>query len=240
MIKIVFISTLLTVSIAWCQVNTESMRSDDQLPGLSHNLALDFSYFSGNAEIIQLMGSYRMDYLLQSGSYGFLSGQYNRAFEKDQEDFSNRGFIHFRSARPVIARIDIEGFLQKEANHFINLENRELIGGGLRINQFEKLYFGVGFMHEMEKYNDNRQEQNVIKSTNYINYKTNILQNAELENVIYYQFNVEQPGNYRILWDGNLSIYTSRGISFYINTHYRFDKNGKNYFEISNGLGVQF
>ena len=240
MIKIVFISTLLTISIIWCQVNTESLRRDDQVPGLSHHLKLDFSYFSGNAEIIQLMGSYRMDYLLQSSWYGFLSGQYNRAFEKDQEDFSNRGFIHFRSARPVIARIDIEGFLQKEANHFINLENRELIGGGLRINQFEKLYFGVGFMHEMEKYNDNPQEQNFIKSTNYINYKTNILQNAELQNVIYYQFNVEQPGDYRILWDGNLSVYTSRGISFSFSSHYRFDKNGESYFEISNGIGFQF
>ena len=137
-------------------------------------------------------------------------------------------------------RIDIEGFLQKEANHFINLENRELIGGGLRINQFEKIYFGVGFMHEMEKYNDNPKKQNIIKSTNYINYKTNFLQNAELENVIYYQFKVEEPGDYRILWDGNLSIYTSRGISFYFNTHYRFDKNGESYFEISNGMGFQF
>ncbi len=240
MIKIVFISTLLTVSIAWCQVNTEAIRSDDQLPGLSHNLTLDYSYFSGNAKIIQLMGSYRMDYLLKSNWYGFLSGQYNRAFEKDEEDFSNRRFIHFRSARPVMARIDIEGFLQKEANHFINLENRELIGGGLRINQFDKLYFGVGLMHEMEKYNNNSQEQNVIKSTNYINYKTIILQNAELQNVIYYQFNVEEMGDYRILWDSNLSVYTSRGISFYVNTHYRFDKKGENYFEISNGIGYQF
>jgi hypothetical protein len=240
MTKIVFISTLLTISIIWCQVNTEAMRSDDQEPGLRHHLTMDFSYFSGNAEIIQLMGSYRMDYLLQSSWYGFLSGQYNRAFEKDQEDFSNRGFIHLRSARPVMARIDIEGFLQKEANHFINLENRELIGGGLRINQFEELYFGVGFMHEMEKYNDNPQEQNVIKSTNYINYKTNILQNAELQNVIYYQFQMEQPGDFRILWDGKLSVYTSRGISLYINTHYRFDKNSENYFEISNGIGFQF
>ena len=240
MIKIVFISTLLTASIAWCQVNTEAMRSDDQLLGLTHHLTLDFSYFSGNAEIIQLMGSYRMDYLLKSNWYGFLSGQYNRAFEKTQEDFSNRGFIHFRSARPVMARIDIEGFLQKETNHFINLENRELIGGGLKINQFEKIYFGVGFMHEKEKYNDSPQEHNFIKSTNYINYKTNILQNAELQHVIYYQFKVEQPRDYRILWDGKLSIYTARGISFYFNTHYRFDKNGESYFEISNGIGFQF
>ena len=235
---------ILILSILLCltfgQINTEAMRQDEQVPDLSHNLALDFSYFSGNAEIIQLMGSYRMDYLLKSNWYGFLAGQYNRAFEKEKEDFSNRGFIHFRCARPILSKIDMEVFLQKEANHFINLENRELIGGGLRINQFETLYFGVGFMHEMEKYNGNLQEQNFIKSTNYINYKTNILQIAELQNIMYYQFKLDEPGNYRILWDGNLTIKTAHRISLHINTNYRFDKNGESYFEISNGLGFQF
>ena len=54
-----------------------------------------------------------------------------------------------------------------------------------------------------------------------------------VRNVIYYQFKFEEPGDYRILWDGNLTIYTLKGISFHINTHYRFDKRGENYFEFS-------
>ena len=157
---------------------------------------------------------------------------------KDTDDFSNRGFIHFRTARPIMEKIDIESFLQKEMNRFINLENRELIGGGLRINQFNKLYFGIGIMHEMEKYN-NPKEQNFIKSTNYINYKANIFQAVELQNVIYYQFKIEEPGDYRILWDGSMAVHASAKISFHINTHYHFDKNGENYFEFSNGLGCQ-
>ena len=237
-------STILTFSFIWCQVNTEAMRGDNKSPGVTQNMALDFSYFSGKSEIIQLMGSYQMDYLLKSNWYGFLSGQYNRAFEKDKEDFSNKGFIHLRTARPIMARIDIEGFIQKETNHFIDLENRELIGIGLRINQFADLYGGTGIMHEMEKYNI-LEEQNFIKSTNYINYNTNILQTAELENVMYYQFKLEHPGDYRILWVGNLTFHASKGISFHINTHYRFDKSiinpdGDSYFEISNGIGFHF
>ena len=237
-------STILTFSFTWCQVNTEAMRGDNKSPGVTQNMALDFSYFSGKSEIIQLMWAYQMDYLLKSNWYGFLSGQYNRAFEKDKEDFSNKGFIHLRTARPIMARIDIEGFIQKETNHFIDLENRELIGIGLRINQFADLYGGTGIMHEMEKYNI-LEKQNFIKSTNYINYKTNILQTAELENVMYYQFKLEHPGDYRILWVGNLTFHASKGISFHINTHYRFDKSiinpdGDSYFEISNGIGFHF
>ena len=82
-------NTILIFSFTWCQVNTESMRGDNKSPGVTHNMALDFSYYSGNSEIIQLMGSYQMDYLTNSNWYGFLAIRYNRAFEKDKEDFSN-------------------------------------------------------------------------------------------------------------------------------------------------------
>jgi len=233
-------STLLTCSLIWCQVNTESMRENNQSPGMRHNMALDFSYFSGYTEIIQFMGFYRMDYLSNSNWYGFLAGRYNRVFEKNKEDFSNKGFVHLRTAKPIMTHTDIEGFIQKETNHFIDLENRELLGAGLRINQFEELYWGTGIMHEMEKYNNNPQEQKKLKSTNYVNYKTNILKIVELQNVMYYQFKLENPEDYRILWDGNLTIKAPKRISFHINTHYQFDNNNNSYFEISNGLGFQF
>ena len=181
-----------------------------------------------------------MSYLTNSNWYGFLATRYNRAFEKDKEDFSNRLFLHLRAARPILTHIDIEGFIQKESNHFINLEDRELLGGGLRINQLGNLYWGIGIMHEMEKYNNISQEQNFIKSTNYINYQVNVLEIIELQNVMYYQFKLENPEDYRILWNGNLTINASNGLSFHINTHYRFDKSGESYFEISNGFGFQF
>jgi len=245
MTKTVFMSTILTFSLTWSQVNTESMRGDITTPGVNHNMTLNFSYFSGNSEIIQLMGTYQMNYLLKSNWYGLLSGKYNRAFEKGKEDFSNQGFVHLRTAKPIMAQTDIEGFIQKETNHFINLENRELLGSGLRINQFEDLYWGIGIMHEKEKYNNNPQEQNFIKSTNHINYKVNILNKVDLENVMYYQFKLENPEDYRILWVGNLTIKASKGISFHTNVLYRFDKSrinpdGDSYFEISNGFGFNF
>ena len=240
MIKTVFISIILFSSLALCQVNTESMRGNNESTGMTHNMSLDFSYFSGSVEIIQLMGAYKMSYLTNSNWYGFLAARYNRAFEKDKEDFSNRLFLHLRAARPLLTHIDIEGFIQKESNHFINLEDRELLGGGLRINQLGNLYWGIGIMHEMEKYNNISQEQNFIKSTNYINYQVNVLEIIELQNVMYYQFKMENPEDYRILWNGNLTINASKGISFHMNTHYRFDKNGDSFFEISNGFGFQF
>ena len=187
MIKTIFFSFFLISSIALCQVNTESMRGNNQSMGMTHNMSLDFSYFSGSLEIIQLMGAYKMSYLTNSNWYGFLAARYNRAFEKDKEDFSNRVFLHLRAARPIITQTDIEGFIQKESNHFINLEDRELLGGGLRINQVENLYWGIGIMHEMEKYNNISKEQNLIKSTNYINYQINQYQLKNFFQILIFQ-----------------------------------------------------
>ena len=72
----VFIIAMLTFPLIWSQVNTEAMRKENQSAEVNHNIALDFSYFSGGSEIIQLMGSYRMDYLLNSTWYGFINGYY--------------------------------------------------------------------------------------------------------------------------------------------------------------------
>ena len=151
-LHLIFILNIFFHSI-YCQVNTESFKKDHSEIGIKHSVELDFSYLSANTEIIQLMGSYQMHYLLKSSWYGFISGYYNRAFEKNKEDFTNRGFIHFRASKPLFNKIDFESFIQKESNYFIDLNNRNLFGIGIRINHFDNFYFGSGIMHEIESYN---------------------------------------------------------------------------------------
>ena len=97
------------------------MRRNNQSPGMNHNMSLDFSYFSVNVKIIQLMGAYKMHYLSNSNWYGFLAARYNRAFEKNKEDFSNRVFLHLRTASPLLARTEIEGFIQYNCSYFVLL-----------------------------------------------------------------------------------------------------------------------
>ena len=153
-----------------------------------------------------------------------------------------KGFGHLRIAKPFLVYTDVEGFVQKEFNHFIDLENRELAGVGLRVNLYKEIFLGSGFMSEMEEYQNLPQEHNFIKSTNYLNYTFKFLEIFEIQNIMYYQFKLEELDDYRILWDGKLTILGLKGVSFHINCHYRYDKSSikPNYFEISNGLGFQF
>ena len=241
----VIISALWCISSLFSQVNTEAMRDSKQLPGLHHQLNLSYSYISGSSEIMFLHGKYRMDYHPKSNWHGFFVTKYDRAFEKSsQDDFSNKGFGQLRAIKQVSSKIQMEGFLQKEFNYFIDLKNRELIGGNLRFNLFKKFFIATGAMHEKEVY-ESINEQNFIKSTSYINYSMQLMEKVTLENVLYYQFKLEALDNYRILWDGTLSFQGSDWLSFFINYHYRYDvsninQDGSSYFEITNGLGFWF
>ena len=243
MTNIILPSTLLFSSLLFCQINTETMRADNLSPGFHQEMNMSFSYISGISEIMFLRGNYRIDYQSQSDWSGFFVTKYDRAFEKSENDFSNKGFGQIRAVKQVLSRIQVESFLQKEFNYFIDLENRELIGGNVRFNPFKKFFIATGTMYEKEVYKS-KEEQNFMKSTSYINYSMQPMEKVTIVNVLYYQFKLEEIDNYRILWDGKLSFQGSDWLSFYLSCNYRYDISkinpGSSYFEIINGLGFRF
>ncbi|SVD60828.1 uncharacterized protein METZ01_LOCUS413682, partial [marine metagenome] len=94
-------------------------------------------------------------------------------------------------------------------------------------------------------YQNISEEQNFIKSTNYINYSLQVIEKVTIKNVLYYQFKLETIDHYRLLWDSKLSFQGSDWLSFHINCKYRYDMSeinpqGNSYFEITNGLGFHF
>ena len=244
MTNIILPSCLLFSSLIFCQINTETMRADNLSPGIHQKMNMSFTYISGTSEIMFLKGNYRIDYQSQSDWSGFFITKYDRAFEKSEDAFSNKGFGQLRVVKQVFPHIQVESFLQKEFNYFIDLENRELIGGNVRFNPFKKFFIATGAMHEKEVY-QSKEEQNFMKSTSYINYSMQPMEKVTIENVLYYQFKLEAMDNYRILWDGTISVQGSDWLSFYLSCNYRYDlseinPDGSSYFEITNGLGFRF
>ena len=239
---LVFIQIL---SLAIGQVNTESMRNQNQDLGINHQLNLAFSYISGSSTFLMFNGNYRLDYLFDNNWHGFIVINHDRAHEKSEKAFNNRAFIHLRALNHFKENIYIERFLQKEYKYFIDLKNRELLGGGLRFNPINELYIGIGAMNEVEKYQYSSKEHVNLKSTNYINHKFEQNEFISIQNVIYFQFESTNLNHYRILWDGNINFKASNKISFNLNLNFRYDMseinpNGNSYFELTNGLIFYF
>ena len=85
---------------------------------------------------------------------------YENGYEKEKGAVKNtiviKGFGHLRVTKSLTEKYFIEGFTQYGFNDFLDLENRFLVGTGLRIklNENDRMttFLGVGAMQENEKY----------------------------------------------------------------------------------------
>jgi hypothetical protein len=239
--------------LATAQVNTEALRKDLDKEGLQGQVSFDLSLNSGNSEYLKIKLSPRIDYLFNPFS-AFLVGSYQRGVQADKV-FINKGFLHARFMRNLLNRHKVEFFIQKEFNDFIKLNDRDLIGGGLRFQianfaddqRTVRFFLGSGLMWEREvlSLSGNNLEETQLRSTNYIsvNWKQN--ERFHLVAIAYFQQSLERGTDYRVLSDTSLMFRLSGSVIFRVSLNYRLDNEPpgdvKKYdLELSNGLSLMF
>lgn len=237
------------------QVNTEAMRKSVLTPGLNGNLNLDLGLVGGNSQLLNVKGTLRFDYL-RGNAHTFLVG--NRQNSKAKSTIINKGFVHLRHTRPISSRLHVEGFLQTEFNEFIRLKDRNLAGGGVRIRwrdtmadkeagPGQNLTTGLGFMWERERITNAPDsaddEKNLLRSTNYLVLGWRPDDRLLLQATTYFQFDVGQPEDFRVLLDAGLSFTLVGRLSAIIKLSSRYDNQPpaelglERYdFELSSGL----
>lgn len=263
------LSGLILTSLLSAQVNTEAMRKEDLTPGLHTTLGADLGYIAGNSNLLQVRSNLRFDYL-SGGNHFFLVIEYQQG-RKDERRFINKGFAHLRGMKALgrsttgealTPRLHVEGFLQREFNEFIDLEDRQLAGGGLRIRWHQRqgtaetppplqLNTGVGFMWEREQIDTTSPETNdkpvtdIIRSTNYLVVRWNIDNRLALFSTTYYQFDLRRLSDYRVLWEGRLNFTITKRLSLTVNLNLRYDSEPPRGIkpldlEITNGISYSF
>ncbi|MEQ8470252.1 MAG: hypothetical protein RIC35_03665 [Marinoscillum sp.] len=111
------------------------------------------------------------------------------------------GFAHFRVNFLRKQTLSYELFTQIQYDEGRKMPLRILNGGNLRFtflqNRKAKLFLGVGMMYEKERWKMLEDEsiiieKDLIKSTNYINYKQKVNDNVDLNLITYYQGGYDQ------------------------------------------------
>ena len=250
----IILGLLILTSVLVSQVNTESMRSSSNQDGFQNKFDLDIGYEKANSEVLELSGQYRFDYIKQDNFHSFMVINLNNGYEKENDSpkniITNKGFVHLRATKNVLKNFQTEAFTQYEFNDFLLLNDRYLLGSGIRIgfnrNLLKKTYLGMGFMLEKETYNlDTVNEKELIRSTNYIRNNFLLNSNIEFNNTIYFQIATDDLNDYRILFDSNIEFHTNDFLSFSISLNYRYDNDphgdlGSSYIQITNGLSFNF
>ena len=245
---------LFTCQPLAAQVNIftgETMKKMQMNPGWYNNINLDLAYRSGNTELLTLRTRFRSDYLSKT-YHGFIFGSLQQG-RKNGVFFTNKGMAHGRIIWNLIDHILIESFIQKQFNESILLNDRNLVGGGVRFaarspeSRFN-LYLGTGAMWEHERINDKVVGDittRIIRSTNYINWTAQLDERISTSAIAYYQVHVRRAADYRILFEGSILFRLTTKLAFPLRVNFRYDNEPptgiqKHDLEIFNGLSYTF
>ena len=148
----------------------------------------------------------------------FLILNYSRS-EKDKSINEDDTFIHLRFSRKLTTLLALEFFIQSNEKPLERIEERNLIGAGLRISPLKDLRLGIGLFDENEK-RINLNERNTTRLNTYLNYLLKISENTSLNSLIYLQPDIEDFTEIRSLLRLNLRVKAVE--NFFININYEY------------------
>ncbi|MBC8182000.1 DUF481 domain-containing protein [candidate division KSB1 bacterium] len=244
--------TLFTAIIktsVFAQVNTEAMRKSELKEGFTSTNSFNIQLTKGNSDYVIYKGQVRLDFI--KGRYhSFIISNLKHGEQKNKK-FINKGFIHLRGVQSFNKMISAEIFGQIEYDDFIKLKRRKLGGAGLRLLRLKKpglltVHIGIGAMKETEIYTISTEgEKDLLRSTNYLTTNFSLNKIVNLYVTGYYQVDVQSFSDYRILFDGGLSIKLFKNLIFTTNVAYRFDNEplpGIKTYDVNllNGISLRF
>ena len=190
----------------------------------SLELQFDLDFINTTKKNTEFTYATRYNYLFENEAVflGVFKGEYfQQETDGIKQDLENKGMLHLRYTHPVKS-FYMEGFIQNEFDDFRSLENRQLIGGGVRFpltstSFFDSMFVGSGVMHEKEVYKlDNNLEITELKSTNYLTLSKAIKDNISLSTTMYYQFNTSKVKDYRLLAISTINFDISDRVGFFV------------------------
>ena len=190
-------------------VNIENMNvlSDEVKQGFEAQLGVDISGKNGNTSKQKAGFDSRLQRFKENGTDFFVfSYEYGESSEvKDTE----KSFMHLRHITYISQTLAWEAFAQLENNEFTRLSLRSLIGGGLRFklgmpSKLHSSYFGTGLFRSKETLDEDpgatdEGSDYATRANLYMVNKIQISDNTSLSNTLYYQPDLSEASDYRLL-----------------------------------------
>ncbi len=213
----------MQTTIANAIVNIENMRveSSDKTHGSDSKLSIDVSGNNGNTQKVNVGIGSRSQWYDMDGTR-FIVFNYEYGESTDVKD-TDKTFFHFRNIWYIDKQFAIEAFTQFESNEFTRLNSRALLGAGVRWQLLHSediaVYTGIGLFRSKEELDtsDFTSDAGVIynnRLNTYIVYKHTISKHSRLVNTLYYQPDISETSDYRLLEQFGLQMDITENLSF--------------------------
>lgn len=254
MIKTAIIMFLMS-SAVFSQVNTEALRKSTDKKGFANMGLATIGLNSGNSEFYSVSLLARSDYLDSPfNAFAVASYDYKRGGGKS---IVHKAFAHIRAMYYFSDAFSGETFVQKEFNEFLKVNDRNLFGLSGRFKAMDitpetdsmsnaVMYLGLGLMFENENIGtENPYIKNLVRSTNYVNFRWTLKNVAIVQSVAYLQVNTKRISDFRLTNETSVEFVITKYLKFLTSMKYRYDNdppvNVKGYdLELSNGIKVEF
>ncbi|MCF8217726.1 MAG: DUF481 domain-containing protein [Bacteroidales bacterium] len=142
------------------------------------------------------------------------------------ENYENNGSQHFRYTRNMNDWMSLEGFAQFQYNQVLKVNFRNLWGGGIRFEAFDKdkfkLYLGNIAMFEHEQHKDKTKENN-LRLSYYINLKWKIKEEISVSSIAYFQPKMFNLPDVRILWQSSINFKVLKNLKVGVQHNWMHD-----------------
>lgn len=228
-------------------VNVESRRMRTDTTGWIGSAEGSFQFSKAVDEIYDLGALLHMQYKGKKDLWLFLNEA--RIIKGAGKQFINAGFAHIRYNRKITADLlRWEVFTQYQYNKALEVGQRVLAGTGPRIKMIEtdifRAYAASLYMFEYQESVDKTIIERNHRTSSYISV-TLEFERFELRNTTYYQPNMKELKDYRILSQTDLLIKLADNLKFKTGFNFRYDSRPfpgvpeTTYF-LSNGILFEF
>jgi len=221
----VLCSAVVFSQIAYAIVDVESLRDRaGNETGYSSSGNLQASGASGNSDradvsfsaLLQYLGNGFSNLFVIGSEYGETSG--NRSADEQ--------LIHLRHTRVLTKRSDWEVFSQLQQNEFTRLEERTLLGSGIRLgfgdNSDPRLYLGLGAFYESTR-NENESAREMGRSNIYVSHRKKTSKDISFITTAYLQNKLDDPDDQRAIGSFSMSIPATENLDFTISVNVEHD-----------------
>ncbi|MCC6864879.1 MAG: DUF481 domain-containing protein [Ignavibacteria bacterium] len=243
----IFLFLALTINVLAQVVNVESRRMRTDTTGWSGTAEGSFQYSKSVDEIFDFGALFHLQYKTKNDLWLFLNEM--RIIKGAGKQFVNTGFAHIRYNRKItkdLLRWEI--FTQYQYNKALDVGQRILAGTGPRFKIYDSdifhAYFGALYMFEYQESVDKSIVERNHRTSSYISL-TLQFERFEIRNTTYYQPDMMELKDYRILAQTDLLIMLTDELSFTTGFNYRFDTRPfpgapKTTYYLKNGLLLEF
>ena len=213
-------------------VNIQPLLGPEDRPGFSLELKGGLSHYTGNVELFSGNASLLMRYQLRR--HRFISTTSGALAMKNDAQYMNKLFSHLRYQVFFFDWFAWETWVQGAENRFTRLQLRLLAGTGPRFDILRgdvvRLAIGIHYMLEYEQiskagaYEGEQLEKLAHRSSSYLAFTWNIVENLSLQETVYYQPKLTSPlDDFRIANEVQLTAKVSRYFALGTSFQVRYD-----------------